>query len=103
MRATLLGAVAGILVLTLAPVDASHCVTYSTSRTDLEARTIVIEVGEVPTTDDFHYAYYDACHPGCLFSFGTYQESNGIPGLQRGDGFVNDTCHGLIPADVWTG
>lgn len=28
-----------------------------------------------------------------------YQESNDIDGLQRADGFKDDTCGGFIPAD----
>ena len=43
----------------------------------------------------------DLCQPDCLFSIWLYQESNGIPGLQRGDEVVDNTCHGMIEADTW--
>lgn len=92
-----------ILLLLLAPAEATHCATYSTSTTDLSARKVVIEIDRDDLfLDDLHSFYYDVCHPECVFSFGTYQESNGIPGLQRGDAFVDETCHGLIASDVWT-
>jgi len=60
--------------------------------------------GCVPTTSlasveaADHYVVADAC-AGCLVSVWVYQESNGLPGLQRGDHVVDDTCGGQIEAD----
>jgi hypothetical protein len=53
--------------------------------------------------------YYLAEDPGwlsCEFgipecgSIWIYEESNGMPGLQRGDEIVDDTCGGAIPGDT---
>lgn len=40
------------------------------------------------------YVMVDACNPtvDCFFSFWIYQESNGIPGLQRGDAYRSDVA-----------
>lgn len=47
------------------------------------------------------YVDNDTCQPGCgLFSLWVYQESNGHPGLQRGDEVYDDTCHGMVEADT---
>jgi hypothetical protein len=35
-----------------------------------------------------------------IFSLWIYEESNDIPGLQRGDEIIDDTCGGVIPADT---
>lgn len=39
--------------------------------------------------------------PYCLviFSLWVYEEANGLPGLQRQDEVVDDTCQGAIPGD----
>jgi hypothetical protein len=70
--------------------------------------------GCVPTTSDAlwtscyasdqcYYGAFDVCQPQCLFSYWLYEESNDIPGLQRGDEVHDDTCGGVIDSDtiVW--
>lgn len=37
----------------------------------------------------------------CVYSIWIYYETNGIPGLQRLDWVVDDTCHGMISGDSW--
>ena len=49
--------------------------------------------------DACFYVDNDLCQP-CMFSIWIYQESNGIPGLQRGDEVVDDTCGGAIQSDT---
>lgn len=86
-------AVAGAMLLVFAPVSASHCTTYSTSEND--ADTVVVYN---PALNWYHI--WDNCQPECLFSYWLYEESNGIPGLQRGDYVVDDTCHWMIESDT---
>lgn len=98
MRLALALSIGSIILMAQVPAEAAHCTTYSTTTTDIEARTIVIEFDDL--LNDGLYFYYDACQPDCLgFSFGFYDEVNGIPGLQREDELVDDTCHGLVRAD----
>ena len=73
-----------VLALTI-PAGAAHCVTYSTSAAEVDAGGIYV---------DNDFCYY------CLFSIWIYSESNGIPGLQRADEVVDDTCHGMIAGDT---
>ena len=47
-----------------------------------------------------HYVTYDVCQPSCLASIWVYEESNGRSGLQRDDGYVDNTCHGMIYPDT---
>lgn len=91
----------GVLLLVMLPAEAAHCTTYSTSTTDLDERTIIVDIGQIFDPGARFYFFYDACHPNCLFSFGIYEESNGIPGLQRYDGGADDTCHLAIMPDLW--
>ena len=86
------------LALLLAmPASAHHCATWTTSN--------AIAAGD-------HYVY-DACVEYATtgqagmecamwgpWDVWVYEESNGIPGLQRGDEILDDTCHGLIRADT---
>lgn len=46
------------------------------------------------------YVELDQCQPTCLISLWIYQESNGIPGLQRADAIRDDTCGGILQPDV---
>jgi hypothetical protein len=81
------------LVLALAgPVGAEHCTTWSTSTSG--AWGPFVEAGG-------HYVFTDCWtyDPECNLSFWIYEESNGIPGLQREDETHDDTCHGIIPGD----
>jgi len=66
---------------------ADHCSSYNTSTAEFDA---------IPP----YYVDNDLCQPGCIYSIWVYEETNGIEGLQRGDEFVDDTCHGLIEADT---
>lgn len=87
-----------LALLIIQPVDAKHCTTYSTSTTDLEYTVIVVDVVGI--------IYYPIiyCHEenDCEWWWAVgpmYVETNGIPGLQRGDYIKNDTCHGMIQPD----
>jgi hypothetical protein len=85
-----------ILAATLAlaiPVDASHCTTWTTTRE--EANTNPLGVDGIRTL----YVFNDETWC-CLFSIWVYEETNGIPGAQRGDEVVDDTCHGMIASDT---
>ena len=54
-----------------------------------------------PTPDGDRYIAWDFCVPiSCDLSIWGYQESNGIPGLQRADESVDDTCNGQIAGDT---
>lgn len=84
--------------LLLPSAVAGHCTTWSTSVTD-ETQVVV----EFPVDVVFRYLAIDKCTPECLFSVWVYPEANGIPGLQRADEMRDDTCHGMIDADVLLG
>ena len=96
MRAGPILASAILALLVIQPVDASHCTTYSTTRTDLDKGVIVLGV------EDFVYFPIVFCFSECdgPSSVGyAYWESNGISGLQRGDDIKDDTCHWMIESD----
>lgn len=78
-----------LLALVLPHALATEC-TPSTSRADVDA------AGLYYVFDDT-----DICRETdlCIYSYWVYEESNGIPGAQRGDEHVDDTCAGRIPAD----
>jgi hypothetical protein len=71
------------------PAGAGHCEAYSTTQPD-------VDVAGVYYVDE---DCLDGCSVEILFSIWIYEESNGIPGLQRGDEHTDDTCHGMIEAD----
>ncbi|HUR69148.1 MAG TPA: hypothetical protein VM370_07860 [Candidatus Thermoplasmatota archaeon] len=62
--------------------------------------------GCAPTTshpeleNDGMYVDNDACTLDCILSIWVYEESNGMPGLQRDDSGRDDTCGGQIEADT---
>lgn len=114
------------LVLTIAlalaiafPADAEHCTTWSTSNPEIDTTTAggffyvdndfcnVPEVYNEPGNVSIWFGHEFARIPtpvtiggmSCLFSVWYYEESNDIPGLQRGDEVVDDTCHGMIQSD----
>lgn len=62
--------------------------------------TPLLDTGE--TAAGQHYVVADDCSWWCVtgYMFWVYEESNGIPGLQRGDENVDDTCGGAIRADT---
>lgn len=78
---------------------ADHCTTYSASD------------AEITTTGDegaIHYVDNDLCQPECGFSIWLYEESNGLPGLQRSPAAEgnnpyapDNTCHGAYPSDTY--
>lgn len=76
-----LAAVLGIAM----PIGAEHCTTYTSAQPEVDAAG--------------YYVDNDPCF-GCIFSIWIYQESNGIPGLQRGDEVYDDTCHGMVSPDT---
>ncbi|HUR67654.1 MAG TPA: hypothetical protein VM370_00280 [Candidatus Thermoplasmatota archaeon] len=52
-----------------------------------------------PEIDAFgFYVDNDSCFD-CFITIWIYQESNLIPGLQRGDELHDDTCGGMIASD----
>lgn len=46
------------------------------------------------------YVNNDLCQLDCIGGFTIYQETNGIPGEQRGDEIADDTCGGMIAPDA---
>lgn len=83
-----------IVFLLASFAEAGHCLTYSTTPPSLTCY-------DVPSPEaGGYYVDEDCCVIGCIFSIWIYQESNGIPGLQRDDEHVDDTCHGLIEGDT---
>lgn len=92
MRTYLSIAVGAAFLLALAPVQAGHCTTWSTSETDADMLVVYNPAAGL-------YHVWDNCQPDCLFSYWAYYESNGIDGLQRADLVVDDTCHRMIEPD----
>ena len=83
------------VVLALAsPVGAEHCT--GPQQSEHELTTCV--AGMFPC----YYVDNDACSPECGpgLNVWIYEESNGWPGLQRGDEVDDDTCHGMIEPDT---
>ena len=66
---------------------ADHCEGFTTSEPEATV--------ESPTGATF---YVD--HDAGQISIWVYEETNGIPGLQRGDTVKDDTCHNSIIADT---
>lgn len=96
------------------PVRAEHCTTWTTSTTSSEmivvAPGVNFVLGDYLVNDLCQFdeeepdpdpgdPYHDGGGP-CLFSVWFYYETNGIPGLQRGDEEHDDTCHGMIESDT---
>ena len=98
MRPSFLLGALSLVLMVLTTTDAAHCTTWSTSHAEID--TDPLDTGLVPR----EYVDNDLCQPECIFSIWFYEESNGIPGLQRGDEVKDDTCHGMIEADtIWCG
>jgi predicted nucleotide-binding protein (sugar kinase/HSP70/actin superfamily) len=78
-------ALAALVAVAMAfPAAAEEC--YNTSAPEVDAGG--------------YYVDNDACFPDtCTYSIWIYQESNDIPGLQRGDEVVDDT-NGCIDSDT---
>lgn len=101
------------LVALAVPVRADDCTTWTTSSTNDEM--IVLDMPDNALGID--YVVNDLCQDdegdegdpndpyddtgACLFSIWTYQESNGLEGLQRGDEQRDDTCHWMIESDTF--
>lgn len=81
-----------LLVALSAPAIAEHC----TEPTSDEAELTTCVGGVEPC----FYVDNDSCQPECTFSLWIYQESNGYPGLQRGDEMEDGTCHGMVEPDT---
>lgn len=100
MRALPVTLVCTMLFLLQAPARGAHCTSHATSTTDLEKRTIVVDLSWAE--DSFDYFFVDACQlDDCVYSYGFYAETNGLSGLQREDGRVDDTCHDLVEGDLF--
>lgn len=82
-----------ILISLSAPALAWHCEEPTTSPAEIDTCL-------APRTPSCVYVDIDPCQPECGPLIWVYQESNGVPGLQRGDEIVDDTCHGEIEADT---
>ena len=77
------------LVVALAfTANAEHCTTWTTSAPEIDT-TIV---------GGSYYVENNRCDELC--DIWIYEESNGLPGLQREDEVVDDTCHGLVDGDA---
>ena len=96
-----------LMLLALAfPVSASECAPttfQSAIATPATGVDVARDFGDAqgPSSDEgVYYVAQDRCF-FCLTGEDTwiYQETNGIPGLQRGDEVVDNTCEGAIPAD----
>jgi len=74
------------------PASAEHCTTWSTSHPEVDTDPLDLTGFRMYVDNDND--------PRFLFSIWIYMESNGIPGLQRGDQVVDDTCHDMIEADT---
>lgn len=82
-----------LLVALSAPAIAQHC----TEPGEQEDAISTCVAGLEPC----FYVDDDNCEPECgHFNVWIYQETNGHPGLQRGDEITDDTCHGMIEADT---
>lgn len=90
MRAFLLFVTIAALAV---PAGADHCT--EPAQSEHELNTCVANVAA-----PCFYFDNDACQPECGFNVWIYQESNGVPGLQRGDEYTDDTCHEMVPADT---
>lgn len=88
MRAAVALALALALVLAL-PAGAAHCTTWNTEDAEVDV------LGRY-----YHDADLVCLNTEAICSFWTYEESNGIPGLQRGDEVADSTCHGMIAPDT---
>lgn len=86
------------LALALAlPATAQHCASWDTMN--------AITVDKYYVIEDCWLAPFIGAHgPWCqndgpFMGLWIYEESNGIPGLQRGDEWHDGTCHGMIEPD----
>ncbi len=86
MRSLFLALTVALVVALSGTGNASHCTTWSTSDPEVEAFGFYVD--------------NDLCQPQCIFSIWSYEETNGIPGLQRGDEVRDDTCHWMIESDT---
>lgn len=86
---------AALAALLLAPLPAvaDHCLTWTTTTTGYGFPLIEADGRYILIAQGF-------CDPQCGYSFWIYEESNMIDGLQRGDEFQDDTCHGMIAPDT---
>src|SRR5688572_27227927 len=91
-----------IAFLLASPATAFHCETWSTSRPELTidgspAGGPTYYVDAVCGIVGFVTNHAFGCGDGAIW---VYEESNGIPGQQRGDEAADDTCHGAIVPDT---
>lgn len=103
VKTSLLTSLAVALALALAlPAEAWHCTTYGTSTPELTidgsaAGAPTLYVDAVCGILGFATNHVVGCGDGAIW---IYEESNGIPGQQRADEAVDDTCHGLFQGDT---
>lgn len=83
--------------------SATDCETWRSSDPEVVTPptgvSLVGTYGDGEGGDGTYYVDNDICNIGCTFSVWIYEETNAIAGLQRGDEFVDDTCHGSIESD----
>lgn len=96
MRAFLVSLATFALLGLCVPASAVECAP-TTSTTNAEH--VVLEAPARNVAAD--YVAIDLCQPACLYSIWPYYELNGMPGLQRNDDAVDDTCGGMIESDTW--
>lgn len=99
---------AGLAVLALAGLASAQTATctLTTSSASLTFEALGsqgVTVGSGQAFSTTAYVVNDLCQPSCVFSTWIYLERNGVDGLQRHDGYRDDTCRGLFMADllVW--
>lgn len=93
-----------LVAFALAAPASAEAGCYTTSTTGDEMVVVEIDDSLEPYSLGLRYLVSDLCQPECLFSLWQYQETNNIPGLQRGDMVVDDvaSCGGSVYADyLW--
>ena len=87
MRVLIVGA--AVVFALVGAGAAEHCSSWTTSEAHLAAGGF--------------YVVNEACQPSCTLVAFVYEETNDLPGLQRGDHRHDDTCHGMIVSDTLPG
>ena len=90
-----------ILFALALPAQAGHCATWTTSAADATLDASAAEQGTYYVVGVCAIVAFVTNHLVCGGDGATwiYEETNGLPGLQRSDEIADDTCHGLIAGD----
>lgn len=87
------------LAFTLAlavPASAEHCIYDADEEIETPATGVSIAAQEVGGEDPgIYYIDTSVCQPQCLFDLWIYEETNGWPGLQRGDELASSSSSSL--------